>query len=481
MREKLLALFLVVSSSALFNCKAQFTVLHYFQDTGKAGNADGRGPLGINLIISGNVMYGMTSAGGSNNWGNIFSIDTNGSGYKDLWDFDDTNGINGETPESSLTLSGSVLYGNTGGGGRNGVGMIFSINTNGTGYKDLYDFSSSGNNPDKPVSALVLLSGKLFGMTNSGGVNANGVIFSINTNGSSFQDIFDLVNGLPGVNGLTPSVSGNQLFGLIDDGGPNYSAGSIFSISVSGSRYNEFFDFNGNSNGALPEATPLLLGGKIYGMTNGAGANNEGCIFSIDTNGANFRDLFDFTATSGNYPESGLISSGRFLYGMTSEGGTGSSGTIFSIDTNGSQFRIMYNFNGTQGANPWGELTLSGKFLYGMTQNGGVGNNGVIFRIDTGAIASFINLTRTNRAINVYPNPGEGLFNLQLNNLPINPYGETVEVFNISGVKIYSKQFFTTGEQFQINLSGQPNGVYLYSVQNVNGGLIGEGKLIILK
>ncbi len=97
------------------------------------------------LTISVNKMYGMTSEYGlmGNGFGNVFSIDTNGRGYKELYDFGDTNGF----PEGNLTLAGNKLYGMTRAAWY-GNGNIFSIDTNGSGYKDLFDFyDSEGINP----------------------------------------------------------------------------------------------------------------------------------------------------------------------------------------------------------------------------------------------------------------------------------------------------------------------------------------------
>ena len=120
----------------------------------------------------------MTQEGGINNKGCIFSIDTNGGGYTDLLDFNDTNG---SYPLGSLTLLGKVLYGVTSGGGANNDGCLFSIDTNGSGYADLYDFN--GTNGENPIGTLGLSGGFLYGMAHAGGVKDSGVIFSFKSPG----------------------------------------------------------------------------------------------------------------------------------------------------------------------------------------------------------------------------------------------------------------------------------------------------------
>ena len=66
------------------------------------------------LTLSGTTLYGTTNAGGAYGQGDIFSINVDGSGFKDLLDF---NGVNGANPNGRLTLSGVTLYGTTTSGG----------------------------------------------------------------------------------------------------------------------------------------------------------------------------------------------------------------------------------------------------------------------------------------------------------------------------------------------------------------------------
>ncbi|HTB30698.1 MAG TPA: choice-of-anchor tandem repeat GloVer-containing protein, partial [Bacteroidia bacterium] len=90
------------------------------------------------LDIVGNVMYGMTEAYGTYNRGTVFSIHKDGSNYKSLHSFDDTDGA---YPYGSVLVSGKKIYGMTHSGGLpNELGVIFSMDTDGTGYKVLYTF-----------------------------------------------------------------------------------------------------------------------------------------------------------------------------------------------------------------------------------------------------------------------------------------------------------------------------------------------------
>src|SRR5580693_3761837 len=70
------------------------------------GTNDGSGPGA--LILSGNMLYGTTTSGGSAGVGTVFKVGTNGQNYTLIYTF--TNGSDGENP-SSLVLSGNTLYG----------------------------------------------------------------------------------------------------------------------------------------------------------------------------------------------------------------------------------------------------------------------------------------------------------------------------------------------------------------------------------
>src|SRR5580698_6390305 len=151
-------------------------------------------------------------------------------------------------------------------------------------------------------------------------------------------------------------------------------------------QFTDIFNFNG-INGANPEGGSLThLGNKLYGMTqDGTSSALFGAIFSMDTDGSGYRVLFDFgggTAGDGPVNMSLTFSEGKF-YGLTYLGGINDSGLIFSIDTNGSDFRDIYNFGGRNGANPTGLLTLSGGTLFGTTNAGGLNHCGCVFKIDT--------------------------------------------------------------------------------------------------
>jgi uncharacterized repeat protein (TIGR03803 family) len=455
---------LLVFSSSLFTlCKGQYSVLSNFSGT----NSDW--PEG-SLTLSDGKLYGMTYYGGATSNGNIFSIDTDGNNYKDLFDFD---GTNGEYPKGALTLSGSKLYGMTFQGGILGIGNIFSIDTDGNNFKDLYDFGGPGN--AYPTGSLTLIGSLLYGMTGGGGANSDGNIFSIDTNGGGYRDLFDFNNTNGGGPYSSLILSGNKFYGTAGYGGA-HECGVAFSVDTNGTNYKVLINFD-TINGAYPGGDLTLLGNRLYGMTDEGGVYDSGCVFSIDTDGNEYKDLFNFNGYDGRFPSnSSLTLVGGTLYGTTSQGGLNGVGVIFSIDTNGEGFTDLFdNFDSTNGEAPSGVINC-GDILYGMTQVGGdVFDQGVIFEYKQ--IGLGVDKITTNKGvINVYPNPSNGTFTLSLLNS-----NETckVEVYNVMGQQVMNEELI--GKNTQIDLSNQSAGVYLYRVLTESGELVGSGKVVLQK
>lgn len=354
--------------------------------------AFGSGPNG-GLALSGNTLYGTTSSGGTSNSGTLFAINTDASGFTNLYNF---NSISGWRP-NAVILSGSTLYGPTDFGGSRGGGTVFAVSTNGTGYTNLYNlnFAVDPNSPGSPQAPLVLAGNTLYGATWYGGTYDHGTLFSVATNGSTsgILHAFYTPSYTPYANnydGLFPSgrliYSGGTLYGTAENGG-SYGGGAVFSVITNQPGSFSILHYfstpvNGtNSDGAYSFAGLVLSGTNLYGTTFGGGAYGNGTVFVVSTNGLFFTNLYSFTGgNDGSGPHGGLTLSGNTLYGTTSAGGTSTNGTLFAVNTDGSGFTSLYNFTGgSDGANPQADLVLSGNTLYGTAASGGSSGNGTVF------------------------------------------------------------------------------------------------------
>jgi uncharacterized repeat protein (TIGR03803 family) len=154
------------------------------------GGADGAGPIGGVVQDSTGVLYGETSTGGaagctskagqpSGGCGTVYSFSST-AGLKVLASF---TGANGAYGEATLTLVGTTLYGTTNNGGASDDGVVFSVQTNGTGFTLLHQFSGAdGKNPTGILRQGA--GGVLYGITEYGGAHNDGVLFSLKTNGT---------------------------------------------------------------------------------------------------------------------------------------------------------------------------------------------------------------------------------------------------------------------------------------------------------
>ncbi|MBI3839217.1 MAG: hypothetical protein HY288_14955, partial [Planctomycetia bacterium] len=206
--------------------RAGYQVIHTF--TG--GTSDGAHPLG-SLIQSGSTLYGTTRDGGSSDYGTIFQVGTDGSGFSLLHNF--TGGSSdGAIPAADLIRSGSTLYGTTAGGGHSGSppntgGTIFRVGTDGSGFSLLHSFT--GVDGETVQGSLIQSGSTLYGMAVYGGSNGRGTIFKVGTDGSAFSLLHSFTGGSG--DGGTPYgslfQSGSILYGMTS-GIANGDGGTIF-------------------------------------------------------------------------------------------------------------------------------------------------------------------------------------------------------------------------------------------------------------
>jgi uncharacterized repeat protein (TIGR03803 family) len=305
-----------------------------------------------------------------------------------------------------------ALYGTAHDGGNTGAGALFRLNTDGSGYAVLHSFSTDGVDGQNPAGALVQATdGWLYGTTFSGGSRNAGVVFKIQTNGSSYAIIHnfgsDPVDGVGAAAGLVQGSDGN-LYGTTVNGGSgdgpgNGQGGTVFRVSPDGSSYAVLHSFIGytDSGGMWPQA-PLLQGsdGTLFGTTQLGGTNHidGGTLFKLSPDGSMFSLLYAFgaSASEGAEPVAGLAQDDEGnLFGTTWS-------SVFKLTARDSACSVLHRFNCSTCFIRGGVTRARDGALYGVFTGSTYGDAdpGSIFRLNpdgTGfaTIFSFVSATGT--------------------------------------------------------------------------------------
>ena len=307
-----------------------YAILHRFA----GAPDDGENPRHDAMTLINGVLYGTTLQGGAHNGGVIFSIATDGTSYSILHDFRRSSGVQSH---SCFVESNGVLYGMTAKGGGRDYGVMFEIAPDGSGYDHNYSFKAGSG--AEPHGALALSGNVFYGMTRSGGKRGLGVIFSINPSGSDYTRLHDFKGGK--YDGAATDhgyvvISGSIMYGMTTKGGAA-NDGVVFSMNLDGSNFTILHTFGAKAgDGSNPYGSLMLNGSDLYGTTANGGSFGKGTVFHISTEGAPYTVLHSFAGKpDGEQPIDNVIQIAGMLYGMTTKGGANKLGTIFAVPVTG--------------------------------------------------------------------------------------------------------------------------------------------------
>ena len=126
-------------------------------------------PYTGNLAVSGSRLYGVTAG----DYGAIYSMNLDGSNFTILHAFTGIFG-DGYAPYGSVTIVGSQLFGTTAGGGAPNDGLLYSMNLDGSNYQVLHTFTgfslTGPSDGSTPTGGMIANGDDPYGTTSRGGV-----------------------------------------------------------------------------------------------------------------------------------------------------------------------------------------------------------------------------------------------------------------------------------------------------------------------
>jgi uncharacterized repeat protein (TIGR03803 family) len=428
-RIHFICLFLCLTTFAARAAHAQTeTILYNFQ-----GSPDGANPEGNLTSYNGNF-YGVTSAGGTAGSGTVFELTPNGAGGWNeavLYNFCSlASCADGSSPTYGANVifdSLGNMYGITWAGGANNYGVVWELSPSGTRWKEtvLYSFGFQNGNG---VSGLVMdSSGNLYGCTNNGPDGSFVFELSPSKDGWTEQTIYDIYETYAG---LTIDAAGNlygSTEGYVYELSPNGSGGWTGSI---------IYTFEADENGE-DEIPTLDSAGNLYGTTESGGKNDYGAVWKLTpvTSGKNkgtWKEsiLYSFKSGQayGSFPHAGIVfDTAGNIYGTTGSGGFYERGTVYELAVVGPETykeKLLWSFSPAEGDSPFASLIVdSSGNLYGTAAFGGSDSAGVVFEIDPSGVPFTTTITLTSS-----PNPstsGEAVTFTAIVS-PAPPNGETV-------------------------------------------------------
>ena len=319
-------------------------VLASFNKTG------GWQPDGNLVLDATGDLFGATYTGGANDCGAVFEIAKTSSGYASQPSFlASFNLTDGSGPIGGLvTDSAGDLFGDTVGGGANDDGVVFEIVNTASGYASTPTVLASLVRADgypQQNGMLLDASGDLFGTASLGGANGDGTVYEIAKTGSGYASTpmvlisFNWSDGNGPASNLIMDASGD-LFGTTDAGGAN-GDGVVFEIAKTSSGYAStptvLASFNGSDGYASYAGLLMDAAGDLFGTTNAGGANHDGVIFEIAKTSAGYNStpivLANLSYASGDLPYDALIAdaAGDLLGTTANGGGVGGEGTVLEL------------------------------------------------------------------------------------------------------------------------------------------------------
>ena len=403
-----LPVLLALLAGSAYAASDQFTPVHTFDCSGSQFQRSGSCPQGgrPDALVQGSDgnFYGaaQVSAEGSSapNGGTVFSL-TPGGTVKVLHTF--VPGTNNNYPNGNVPglmtqgpdgrIYGETLFGGNGGcNGYCGYGVLYRVNTDGSGFQVLHKYCSQRNCADGEDGGKLVegTDGNLYGTTYGGGANSAGTIFSVTPSTGAYKVVFNFAFS---TSGETPSAlvvaSDGTFFGLSVS-----SSGELLFHYTEGTGEFQSYPINFPLFNGLPSSGSLLtLGpnGNFYGVYAIYGMSGAG-VFEVEPDGSNLQIFPFYTTRDGaGAPQTMILASDGNLWldNYNGDSGYGSIEVLSTTDGNLIQTLAPFSSTAAVGAYPAEVIQAADGTLWGSTYGYGKApknhfGDGTVFSLNAG-------------------------------------------------------------------------------------------------
>lgn len=302
------------------------------------------------MVQMGDLFYGTTSTEGATGFGSVFSFDPATSNYTVLANFDS---INGKGPVDDMVLApDGKFYGVTSYGGTNNGGVLYSFNPTNNTITKLHDFLPGPYS--QPMAGPILgNNGNLYGVVSF----YYGGLFEYNIGTDAFNYIFDFptTNGGRVPYGKLTEVQDSVFYGSTRYGGTGTAqSGTLFRYDQRDDSFTTVKFFQDGADGAWPQNGFVHVGDNIYGFAYKGGAHTYGIFFKYDVVQQQYTKLVDLDYPVATYPENRpILGSDGKIYSAIKSGGSLASGSLVKYDIATGALTSIYSFSSGSGNYPF--------------------------------------------------------------------------------------------------------------------------------
>ena len=237
----------------------------------------------------------------------------------------------------------------TSGGGIHGGGTVFKVNPMNGDEEVLHSFGAPQTNGDAvfPSGGLVEAGGTLYGTASGGGTDDDGAVYQINPTTGAESVLYSFRSAADGGGPQGRLINiGGLLYGTTENGGANKD-GVVFSIDPTSGAETVIHAFASASDGKQPKAGLIDAGGTLYGTASTGGPLGWGTVYAIDLASGAFRAVCSLDRKIG-VATACLVNNGSDLFTTVNGGRSAPLGGVLKVNPATGACKLFYEFGNAE-------------------------------------------------------------------------------------------------------------------------------------